>query len=116
MSGCFTVLAGFQTLHHMEALGQAASFDSRLPFLSVICLPFVYLFFSLPPQLLLSFYLQYTTHSLWSNAATHTVAKITRRLTVLTLSLPVSLMVSFFLSTSFCVSIVGFWNKVAAGC
>ncbi len=42
MSLCFTVLASVQTLYHTEAWGEAASFDSRPQFLSVICLAYVY--------------------------------------------------------------------------
>lgn len=37
VSPCFVALAGFQTLHHMEAVGKAALFDFPLAFSSVIC-------------------------------------------------------------------------------
>lgn len=69
----------------------AASFDLRLPFLSVVCLPFVYLLSSRLGALT-ELYLQYVT------------------------LLPVLLLFFCFLSNSFCVSIMEFWNKVAAGC
>lgn len=54
--------------------------------------------------------------SLWSNTFIQFVAKIIWRLTFLTLSLPLSLLVSFFLCNSLCISIIEFWYKVAAGC
>lgn len=74
MSLCCSVLASIQTLHHMEAQRRAASFDSHLPFLSVIRLRFVYFFSSLSAAL--SFYLQYTFISLWRNTVVQFVTKM----------------------------------------